>query len=131
MKLQIMTDDGQPVFTFRSGEGQMLSVGPDTSRDIANALHDAQAWLSQDLAVIGSVRADISACIGRIEYELGSHPAFTWAQTKLENAAAHLEAYAKGDWKEPTWPWGVALDGRGMIVAAADGVITNPRPAGK
>ena len=67
--------------------------------------------------MIGSIRADISACIGRIEHELGAHPAFTNAQTKLSNAAAHLESYAKGLWKEPVRALQPVTDERGVAVA--------------
>ena len=46
MKLQILTDDGQPMFAFGPAGGQLLSAAANTASDIANALHDAQAWLS-------------------------------------------------------------------------------------
>ncbi|WP_315705032.1 MULTISPECIES: hypothetical protein [unclassified Bradyrhizobium] len=118
MKLQILTDDGQPVFAFGPAGGQLLSASPSVAGDVANALHDAQAWLSQDLHVIASIRADISACIGRIEHELGAHPAFTNAQVKLGNAAAHLESYAKGAWKEPDRALQPVTDERGVAVAS-------------
>jgi hypothetical protein len=79
-------------------------------------LLDAQAWLAHDKSVIASIKADIEACARRIEFELGAHPAFTWAQTKLGNAAAHLDHFAQGKWEEPLVPAGTAFDVRGVLV---------------
>jgi hypothetical protein len=127
MKIQVLTDDGQPVFAFgNNGQGQMQSVSPDVSHDVASILLDAQAWLAHDKIVIGSINADIQACVGRIEHELGAHPALTWAQTKLGNAIAHLEQFVQGKWTEPKQalvPAGTAFDARGVLVQ-----VDNPAP---
>jgi hypothetical protein len=116
MKVQVVTDDGRVVFDSRDSSA-LFSV--DLKGDIANALHDAQAALSQDEHVIASVVEDVRAAAFRIESELGAHPAFTWAQTKLGNAIAHLEAYVKGEWAEPKQglvPPGTGYDQRGVLV---------------
>ncbi|MGY3588071.1 hypothetical protein [Bradyrhizobium sp. USDA 4350] len=133
MKILIVNDNGEGVFTFDtvSAKGEVMQAVHSGKTDIANALLDATAFIKSDHSVIASIRADISAVIGRIEHELGAHPAFSWAETKLGHAAEHLEAYVAGLWTEPHWPEGVALNERGMIVPAAEGSITNQRPAGK
>lgn len=115
MKIQVLTDDGHVVFDF-DGQSSSFLVSTDLKGEIANALHDASASLAQDHHVISSINSDISAVIGRIEHELGAHPAFTWAQTKLANAAAHLEAYVRGVWTEPVFPAGFVTDQRGAPV---------------
>lgn len=117
MKVQVMTDDGRVVFDSRDASALFSA---DLKGEIANALHDASASLAQDHHVIASIKADIAAAIGRIERELGAHPAFTWAQTKLGNAAAHLEAYVAGKWEEPKHaliPPGTAYDVRGILIS--------------
>ncbi len=120
MKIQVLNDDGSVAFGYDAAMAteQTFPATADKAA-IANALHDASQFLSQDKHVIASIKADISAAIGRIEHELGAHPAFTWAQTKLGNAAAHLEAYVEGIWTEPlSAPAGVVTDQRGVIIAA-------------
>lgn len=117
MKVQVTTDDGRVVFDSHDASALFSA---DLKGEIANALHDATASLAQDHHVIASIKADISQVIGRIEHELGAHPAFTWAQTKLGNAAAHLEAYVAGKWEEPKQslvPAGTAYDVRGVLVS--------------
>lgn len=131
MKIQVLDEDGTMAFSYDTVKGSLcLSPGLAEKPAVVAALTEATSFLGSDHHVIASIKADISSVIGRIEFELGAHPAFTWAQTKLGNAVAHLDAYAKGTWTEPTWPAGVAHDERGMIVPSASGVIANPRPAG-
>jgi hypothetical protein len=118
MKIQVLNDDGSVAFgydTAMASEQTCPSVAETTA--IAAALHDASAFLSSDHSTIASIRQDISAAIGRIEHELGAHPAFTWAQTTLSNAAAHLEHYVKGIWTEPPARPGDTIDARGVLIA--------------
>lgn len=114
MKVQVIDDNDNVLLSSR--DGVMVTFEMGSFKAAANALHEVQALLSQDHHVIASIKADISTVIGRIEHELGAHPAFTWAQTKLGNAAAHLEAYVAGTWEEPK-PFGVTLDNRGVPVS--------------
>jgi hypothetical protein len=74
--------------------------------------------------MVASIRADILKIVGRIETDLVAHPALTWAQSKLHNAAAHLDRYLKGSWTEPPVVQGVTVDDRGVILAI------DPPPAG-
>lgn len=118
MKVQVLNDAGGVIFDFDGSSGSGL-VSTDMKVDIANALHDATAHLSQDTHVIASITADIRAAVSRIETELGAHPAFTWAETKLGNAIAHLEAQLSGLWTEPQQalvPAGTGYDVRGVLV---------------
>jgi hypothetical protein len=128
MKIQVTNDDGTEAFSYDTAKSSLcLSPGLAERPAVVAALTEATSFLGSDQHVITSISADIRAAVARIETELGAHPAFTWVQTKLGNAISHLEAYAKGLRTEPEWPEGVALNERGMIVPAAEGVITNPR----
>jgi hypothetical protein len=111
----IVNDDGLAVMNFdtKAATGSLLAVEQEAKTEIANALHDAAAFMQQDRHVISSITADIRAAVSRIEAELGGHPAFTWAQTKLGNAIAHLEAFVAGTWTEPPTQM-VAVDNRGI-----------------
>jgi hypothetical protein len=118
--MKITLDDGTTFDVSGAAAAGRLTAAERTT--IRNALHDAAQLLDQDHHVIASIAADISASVSRIEVELGAHPAFTWAQTKLGNAIAHLEAYVKGEWEEPKQslvPTGTAFDQRGVLVAVA------------
>jgi hypothetical protein len=100
MRVQVLADDGTVLFQ-------------------ASTIQEAADYVAaSEHKVIGSIKADIQAAIVRIETELGAHPAFTWAQTKLGNAVAHLEAYVAGRWTEPDPAVAaqVVHDDRGMIV---------------
>lgn len=120
MKIQVLADDGSVKFEF-DGAAAVQSASNIAAADkaaITNALHDATQFLSQDQHVIASIKADIQAAVARIETELGAHPAFTWAQTALKNAGAHLEHYVKGIWTEPPAN-SVPVDERGIQVPPA------------
>src|SRR4051812_8076352 len=115
MKIQITDDAGKEVFSYIGGAITVDSLTPAAVKAaVAAALHDATQVLTADHSVIASINADVKAAISRIETELGAHPAFTWAQTKLGNAVAHLEAYVKGTWTQPPIS-GVVTDARGIV----------------
>jgi hypothetical protein len=119
VKIEVLDDAGLVKFSFDPSIGGLSSLAASDRTAVINALHDAQAHLAHDGSVIASINADIRSAVSRIEVELGAHPAFTWAQTKLGNAIAHLEAFVKGTWTEPTPMTGVVLDNRGVNVAPA------------
>lgn len=119
MKIMIVNDQGEAAFTFDSAtaEGVVVTAAHSGTTDIKDALAKATSFMTSDAGVISSIKADIRSAVTRIETELGAHPALTWAQTKLGNAIAHLEAYVAGNWTEPVSAPGVVVDQRGVIVA--------------
>lgn len=124
MKIQILDDAGQPYATFDGG-GRLLDSAAGFQSDavlVAGALKEASAFLSSDHHVVASIKADIQSAVSRIETELGAHPAFTWAQTKLGNAVAHLEAFVAGTWTEPDHNIAskITVDARGVPLDVAD-----------
>lgn len=126
MKIQVLNDDGSVAFGYDTTM-TTLQTFPATADKaaIANALHDATSFLGSEEHVITSIKGDIQSIVSRIETELGAHPAFTWAQTKLGNAVAHLEAYAKGLWTEPLpAPAGVVTDQRGVIISTSGEIVS-------
>lgn len=119
MKITVTADDGSTAFEYDTTMGSnCLFPGGEEKPSVVAALTEATSFLGSDHSTIASIRGDISAVIGRIEHELGAHPAFTWAQTKLGNAAAHLETYVAGKWEEPAFGLmrRVVVDTRGLIV---------------
>jgi hypothetical protein len=103
MKIQITDDTGKEVFSYIGGAITVDGLTPAGMKvAVAAALHDATQILTSDHSVIASIKADIQAAVSRIETELGGHPAFTTAQTKLGEAMSHLEAYVKGVWQAAT-----------------------------
>jgi hypothetical protein len=128
MKIQVLNDDGSVAFGYDTTM-TTLQTFPATADKaaIANALHDATSFLGSEKHVITSIKGDIQSVVSRIETELGAHPAFTWAQTKLKNATAHLEAYVKGIWTEPAEA-NVAQDERGAAAAPASAPAAPPVP---
>lgn len=127
MKIQVLDDAGLVKFAFDPSVGGLSSLAAAERTELVNVLHDAQAYLAQDQTVIASIKADIQSTVWRIETELGAHPAFTWAQTKLKNATAHLDAYVKGVWTEPGDAT-IVQDERGAAAAPAV-TITAAAPA--
>lgn len=117
MKIQVLDDAGELVLNYdtKSSDTPVGFVTMAQKTAVAAAMHDATQLLLSDHHVIASIKADIQAAVARIETELGAHPAFTWAQTKLGNAAAHLEHYVKGIWTDPLAN-GVPVDERGFQV---------------
>lgn len=120
--MKITLDDGTTWDVSGAAAAGRLTNAERTT--IRNALHDAAQLLDQDQHVIASIKADIQAAVARIETELGAHPAFTWAQTKLGNAIAHLEAYVKGEWAEPPVFAGLVMDNRGITITAPSVTVT-------
>lgn len=117
MKVQVIDDKGTVVFES-DDEAPMIATRA-LKTEIAGALSSAAESLLSDHPIIETIKADIQATIGRIETELGAHPAFTWAQTMLSNARAHLEHYAAGVWIEPDQhiEARVVRDVRGVILS--------------
>lgn len=118
MKIQVLDDDGSVMFESDTASINVLAPTGAERAKVVNALHDAQQFLSANTHVITSIKADIQSVVSRIETELGAHPAFTWAQTKLSNAAAHLEHYVKGIWTEPA-DASIVQDERGAAAVPA------------
>jgi len=117
MKVQVLADDGSVVF---ASDDPMPAVATRALKtEIVGALSSAAEGLLSDHPIIEAIKADIQATVGRIESELGAHPAFTWAQTMLSNARAHLEHYAAGGWIEPDQATAarIVYDVRGFVVS--------------
>jgi hypothetical protein len=127
MKISILTDDGKTIaFDTADIQTGLTGLSAAARADASKGLKDvADILAASDHDVIASIKADVQAVVWRIESELGAHPAFTWAQTKLSNAAAHLEHYVKGIWTEPDQKVAamVVRDVRGVILS-----VTPPPP---
>ncbi|SDC05893.1 hypothetical protein SAMN05216337_1001149 [Bradyrhizobium brasilense] len=122
MKITVTADDGSTAFEYDTTMGSnCLCPGLAERPPVLRVLAEATSFLD-DSSTVTSIRGDISAVIGRIEHELGAHPAFTWAQTKLSNAASHLESYVAGKWEEPAQDLArrVTVDVRGIIKEIRD-----------
>jgi hypothetical protein len=117
MKIQVLGDDGRSGISIRQATKTSVRCLPVTRAE------GRLAARSGGPRGVGSSRHRVdqgrhSGRVARIETELGAHPAFTWAQTKLGNAVAHLEAYVAGTWTEPDHRRGqvAGTTSRGMIV---------------
>lgn len=133
MKVQVLDDAGRVMLDFdpEKASRTIIDAAAAEKLKISNALCDALNTVNSDKHLVASISGDIRNAIERIETELGAHPAFTWAQTRLANAIGCLESYVAGIWSEPIWPQGYAQDERGMFVPTAEGVIASARPDGK
>jgi hypothetical protein len=100
MKIQVTADDGSTAFEYDTAkQSNCLFPARAEVPAISDALQEAARFLGS--APVEAIRADVRALIGRIETELGAHPALTWAQTTLGNAEEHLKQFIAGVWKEP------------------------------
>ena len=119
MRITVLTDDGQ-LMTLDTADALAGVTGLSAAAraDAAKGLKEIADILSgSEHSVVAAIKTDIQEIVRRIELELGAHPAFTWAQTTLSNAAAHLEHYVQGIWTEPPVVQGVTTDARGVIIA--------------
>lgn len=121
MKIQVLDDRGRVMLDFdpQNEARTMIDAARVEKMKISEALSAAEKLVSSDRKIIASISEDILTAAGRIETELGAHPAFTWAQTKLGNAIAHLDAYMKGIWTEPPSEGLNPVDQRGIQIPPA------------